>query len=195
MNTAESIQRSGDADASSGVAKVVDEALPTGKVIGEWNYVLRDQHTGEVTFDSGWMKNIICDTNGKLLAALCKGEAGYAGITSLAVGTGDSAWDSGGTPDPSAARTALVNELARMAVTVVFLDGSNEETASVTNRLGISATFGDGEADGAHREFGLFGGDATATTDSGLMVNYRTQLVKNKQTGETLTITVRIIYT
>ena len=76
-----------------------------------------------------------------------------------------------------------------------FLDGANQPTAQLTNRLEVSAAFGDGEADGAHREFALFGGTATAATDSGLMVNYRTQPVKHKGPGEQLTITVRIIYT
>lgn len=170
----------------------VEELSPLARA--EWRYELRDAKTGEVKFDSGYFKNVICDTNGLLLAALNKGEGGYSGIQYLAVGIGSASWDTGGTPSPAPTRTTLVSELARKAVTIAFLDAGNLETGSVTNRLKISATFTSGEANGEHREFGLFGGNATGTVDSGLAVNYRTQAIKTKTTDDELTISVRIIY-
>lgn len=188
------IQRPSEA-VSQGLVKVAGESLPTGSIRASWHYRLQEAATGRVLHDSGWMKNVICDTNGLLLAALNKGQAGYTGIAFLAVGRGDAAWDTSGVPEPSPLRTRLVDELARQAVTIAFLDGANQPTAQLTNRLEVSAVFGDGQADGAHREFALFGGNATAAPDSGLMVNYRTQQVKHKGAGEQLTITVRVIYT
>ena len=159
-----------------------------------WCYQLRDAETGELDFDSGWRKNVICDTCGKVLAALVKEETSYGGAQYLAVGIGNASWDTNGTPSPSALTTQLVSELARKAVSIAFLDDSNNPTASVTNRLEIEATFGSGEANGAHRELGIFGGNATASTDSGLMVNYLTQGIQTKASGQELTIRVRFVF-
>lgn len=107
-----------------------------------------------------------------------------------AVGSGSSSWDSMATlPTPLLADTALVNEIGRMAVSdseIVFLNGSYEESATPTNIIQITHLFGEGDCNGEWREFGLFSGNATAASGSGIMINERRHRIITKTSDMTI---------
>lgn len=148
-------------------------------VIGRWFDTLRyvdgtvalGEH-GE--FDWGW--NQIQNTFAKLLAAWCKEEAGYSGISFMGVGSGLTAWDT--TPPTKAySQTTLTTAYFRKAVgpsDIVYIDPITDISTGgvVSSKLEITVTLGTAEANGALREFGLFGGTATSTLDTGEMVNW-----------------------
>ena len=141
-----------------------------------------------------WQPNLIVDASGLLLSALCKGESGYGGFQYLAVGSGQESWDTEGVPDPSPSQTQLVNELARAVVEITFLDESNEPTVTVTNKLEVAGAFASGVAESAPwREWGIFGGNATSSPNSGIMVDYATHSAQAKE-SETWIRKVRIIF-
>ena len=143
---------------------------------------------------SKWEPNIIVDNSGLILSALCKGEGGYSGLQYVVIGSGNVSWDTSGVPSPTVGQTQMVNELGRVAASIVFLDGSNNPTASVTNKLEISGTFGSGVAEGADwREWGIVGGNATGTANTGLLFDYSTHSAIPKDT-ETIISRVRIIF-
>ena len=56
---------------------------------------------------------------------------------------------------------------------MVFIDNNNNVSATPTNRVQVTVTFGTTEANGKLMEFGLFAGNATATSGSGIMVNHK----------------------
>lgn len=126
---------------------------------------------------------IVSDTLRVLLAALLAEEAGYGGVLYLAVGAGNPTWDTTGTPQPDPDQDTLLDELAREAVTVVYLDESGAEVAGPTRFLKISATFDIGEANGTWREEALFGGTATSSPDSGLVVGLKNFPALEKPAG------------
>lgn len=149
-----------------------------------------------ISLDSGWQKNIIVNTNGQLIAALMKSESGYSGIQRLAVGEGASNWNvEANRPTPAATVTQLVNELARTSVTVTYQTSGNADTGTITNRIKVSGRFGTGSGNGTQYERGLFGGNATNTADSGLMINYDVHGPITKDNSHEQTITIRLQYT
>jgi hypothetical protein len=127
-------------------------------------------------WDGGWRANRVVERCNGLLAALMKGEPGFSGILYWAVGEGEAAWDNL-MPSPSGDDRELSNEVARKALSaeeIVFLDENNEAVEEPTSRLQIGTTFTPEELGGDRplREFGLFGGDATETANSGWMIDY-----------------------
>ncbi len=165
----------------------------------------------EITYQDGrveireWKHNLVVNKLSELLAALFKTHAGIVGAQYWAVGRGDPAWDSrpdangDGLPDPpqpTVTQTKLLDEIARKPVTVVFLDANNNQTSSITNRVEVSATFGVGEANGAWREWGVFGGNATSAKDSGYMADAVNHPVLSKPAGDgDFSITRRVRFT
>jgi len=123
-------------------------------------------------------KNLVVNVARNLMAALMKSEAGFGGITYWAIGSGSSEWSDESPPAPELTDTALLSETYRKAVVpasdIVFLDESEEETLDVTNKIKITVTFSESEGNGSLREFGLFGGDASAVSGSGIMINRKT---------------------
>jgi len=149
------------------------------KIIGRWfdtyrytdGRVVAGEH-GE--FEWGW--NQIQNTFATLLAAWCRGESGYDRITYLAVGSGQSSWDTT-PPTKSYDATTLETESFRKAVgqvDIVYLDPDTDIPTGGTPdaKIEITVTLLTSEANGTLREFGLFGGTATASADSGQMVNW-----------------------
>lgn len=165
----------------------------------------------EITYQDGrveireWKHNLVVNKLSELLAALFKGHPGIVGAQYWAVGRGDPVWDSrpdangDGLPDPpqpTVTQTKLLDEIARKPVTVVFLDANNNQTSSITNRVEVSATFGVGEANGAWREWGVFGGNATSAKDSGYMADAVNHPVLSKPAGDgDFSITRRVRFT
>ena len=103
----------------------------------------------------------------------------------LAVGGGQGSWDIDGLPAEDKERTQLYNEIARVAVVMNYLDESNEPTLTVTRHIDLAATFGSGVGEAASwREWAVFGGNATGSANSGIIIDLRlhTALPKVSQT-------------
>ncbi len=143
--------------------------------------------SGRVRHDSGWRPNLVVRSAGRLIAALMKDPSTLGGIRYLAVGEGEREWDFGDRT-PVADTQTLCHEVARPEVkpeNIVYLDEqcdtevvecqvSDQPTAhleiSVVLR-GADLALGIDEAQPL-REFGLFGGDATAAAGSGYLIDY-----------------------
>lgn len=141
--------------------------------------------------------NTVVDSCSKLIACLMKGQAGQAGIKYWAVGTGDSSWNNDAPPSPTVSDTKLLSETFRKAINpsdITFLDDGNKPTSSITNKLQITTTFQENEANGELREFGLFGGNATGTANTGFMVNRKIHPLIYKTSGMRLERIIRIVF-
>lgn len=126
--------------------------------------------------------NLVVSSFLKLIMCLLKQENGYSGIQYWAVGSGASSWDSN-TPNPTLDSTGLTSELGRSAINkdnIIFLNSNYEKSNTPTNIIQVSHTFGTSECNGVWREFGLFGGNATASKDSGIMINKRHHAIITK---------------
>ena len=153
-------------------------------ITGEFKDTITYTDTGKVEIREG--KNVIVDSIAKLITALLKAHAGYSAISYWAIGSGSAGWDISNPPLASVSDVKLVNEFARKAIptaNIVWVDGSNVVSATPTNRLRVTLTFADTDAVGTWREFGLYGGTATTTKDSGILVNHKNHgvLVKTNQ--------------
>jgi hypothetical protein len=140
---------------------------------------------------SDWQHNLVVNTFAELVAQLVMGNgvgtgpnATYLGVTYMALGTGNSSWDTSGPAAPNLTDTQLVAEPStgnfRKLCTAQMVDSNGNVTASLTNRVLCSTTFNAGEANGKLREWGLFGGNATATANSGLMIDHVTHPLIDK---------------
>lgn len=141
--------------------------------------------------------NTVVENCSKLIASLIKGHTNVtAGKLFWAVGSGDIAWNDATPPTPSASAVKLTNETFRKAVTSInFIDNSNNVTATVTNKLEIKITFETSEANGALREFAIFGGLTSNTTkDSGIMMNWKIHPLINKTSGMKIDRTIRLTF-
>lgn len=176
------------------------EKLPKYKLTGEF-FITLNHNDG--TVEKRNFKNIIVDSSSLLIARLlADGQttidpSGPAhGVWVLALGTGDSNWDTSNPPSATAIQTTLESELARKrfsSVNFVKTDGSGEPSSVVTNIVDFQTVFNESEAVGPIVEMGLFGGDAVATTaNSGTLINYKTIGVINKPNTATLSIIFRL---
>jgi hypothetical protein len=139
--------------------------------------------------------NIIVNTASVLIARLLKdSHEPTAGISYLAVGSGDDAWDPYDPPAPTTSQTMLESEFFRKNISIAtFIDPQTAEpTENDTNIVDYATTFSEAEAVGPIMELALFGGDADSTYGTGTMVNWRTFPVINKTNAMTLTIIFRI---
>ena len=121
--------------------------------------------------------NLVVNSFVNLVMCLLKQDSNYSGVQYWAIGSGDTAWDDVEiVPSPNIEATRLTAELGRVAISpdnLVFLDSNYEESATPTNILQISHTFGTDDCNGAWREFGIFGGNATEEANSGILINKR----------------------
>jgi hypothetical protein len=144
------------------------------KVTGEYNDIIH-YADGRVE-DLGWNNNLVVTNASVLIACLMKRETGYSGLQYWAVGQGLEAWGST-PPDPTLSAVKLVSEIYRKQISLtdlVFLDASGNISGVPTNIVQVDVTFAAGEGTGTWREFGVFGGNATSTADSGININYKT---------------------
>ena len=105
------------------------------------------------------------------------------GIQYWAVGKGVASWDS--TPiNPTISEEKLTSEIGRKAIplsAIQYADPTTyEDSANPTNCIKIGCTFSESECNGEWREFGIFGGNATATKDSGYMIDKKHHEVLTK---------------
>lgn len=147
--------------------------------------------TGQITdriFKNGVLveervgQNLVVNSFLNLVMCLLKQQSGYSGIQYWAVGSGAEAWDSS-MPTPEISATRLTAEIGRVAITsdeLKFLDSNFNVSSAPTNILQISHTFGSTDCNGIWREFGIFGGNATASLNSGIMINKRHHAILTK---------------
>lgn len=160
-----------------------------------WDYGI-DSVTGERTLLHHG-HNLVVDSASILIACLMKGKEGIGGVKYFAVGKGSSNWSNEAPPLPDAPTSHLVAETYRKVINpadVVFIDAANEVSQSPTNRIQITVTFNENEANGELREIGIFGGDATDKADSGIMVNCKYHPLIYKTTGMKLERIVRFTF-
>ncbi len=149
----------------------------THAIRGSYHDTLID-HQGRICLESVWHSNTIVQNCNTLLAALMKSERGMSGILYFAVGEGESDWDSM-RPNPMFTTSQLTTEVRRVVLNdndIAFLDNTGQPSKTPTNQLEITINLrGEDFVSRGHqsfREFGLFGGNATETSDSGFMINY-----------------------
>ena len=137
--------------------------------------------------------NLVVNSFVRLVMSLIKNQSGYKGATYWAVGSGSSSWDES-LPDPEINEVKLTSELGRLPIppeNIVFLDEAFEETSSPTNIVQITLKFNEEDCNGEWREFAIFGGNATSTPNSGLMLNKRHHKVITKTEDMTIERTIR----
>lgn len=167
------------------------------RYIGEVIDFMIDAQTGEKTQIRPMSFNLVVDDCSKLIAALMKGQAGYGGVKFFAVGRGSNNWSNENPPTPDATASKLTNECYRKAIganDVVFIDAANVVSANPTNRIQITVTFEETEANGELREIAIFGGNATSTANSGLMINCKNHPLIYKTTGMRLQRVIRFTF-
>lgn len=165
--------------------------------IGELRDIIKDANTGEIIEVHEWEKNIIVKDIGILVACLMKGHPGYSGMLYWAVGSGLGTWDNMNPPLPSADDHKLVNEIGRKAIpsaSISFVDANGNVSASPTNRLLITLSFGENDCNGEWREMMIVGGNATSTKDSGVAINHKTHQFIGKTTNVTVDRQIRFTF-
>lgn len=170
------------------------EHLEKGGIVGLFTDTIRHAD-GRVEVIEG--RNTIVENIGKLIACLMKGQTGYGGVKYWAVGTGSTLWDVSNPPTASTTDTKCVSELFRKAINptdITFVDSAGTPTETVTNSIQITVTFTEDEANGQWREFSIFGGNATATKDSGLALNHKTHGLIVKTSSMTIERKIRFIF-
>lgn len=143
--------------------------------------------------------NLVVNSFLKFVMSLCKGESGYSGMKYWAVGSGESSWDTE-MPDPEINAVRLTTELGRVEILtseISYLNADMTVSQTPTNIIQIKHIFGPNDCNGKWREFGIFGGDATGTANSGIMINKRHHGLINK-TNEmsierTMTFTISFV--
>lgn len=139
---------------------------------GEYTDTIRYAN-GDVEVIKG--ENLIVDGLLRLVTTLLGVKSGYTGLKYWAVGQGNSTWDSE-TPEPLTTDTELTNEIGRKVISasdMTWVNSGGSDSATPTNRLKVRVTFGANECVGTWREFGLFGGNATESRNSGIMINHK----------------------
>jgi hypothetical protein len=149
------------------------------KIIGRWQdtfkytdgrMVVRPEQYVE------WEFNQIQNSFLSLLAAWCRAESGYARIGFMGIGSGLVGWDTT-PPSKPYSQSQLTTEYYRLTIPqgdIVFIDPSTNVPTGGTpsSKIEVTVSIGTGDANGTMREFGLFGGQATSSLDSGSMVNW-----------------------
>lgn len=146
---------------------------------------------GRIEYREGY--NLVVNSFLPLIMSLLKNEVGYSGMQYWAVGSGESSWDTS-TPNPLANATTLTAELGRKAIpnnAISYLDANLAVTNTPTNKLQITITFGENECNGVWREFGIFGGNATSTADSGILINKKHHAILTKTSDMTVERTIQ----
>ena len=157
-----------------------DKELIVAPAVGRYRDEVyrKDPETGDITLiqKTDWSPNTIVQNFGVLVAALLLGDYLTEGIQFHAVGTGLAAWDITLPTAVSSQNTLVTEAIRKVPDEIVFLDVYDADlpAGQRSNKIEIRTTFDftDGPAGGLNiREQGLFGGDATSTADSGLMLN------------------------
>jgi len=149
--------------------------------------LIKGEYTDTIRYANGDVEvikgqNLIVDGLLNLVTALLGVKSGYTGLKYWAVGQGNVSWDSS-TPEPTTSDTQLTDEIGRKQISasdMKWVQLGGEDSATPTNRLKVRVTFGANECVGTWREFGLFGGNATDSRNSGIMINHKNHSVITK---------------
>ena len=163
------------------------------KVTGEYKDTVRHLNGTVEVFEG---RNLVVNGIYNLITSLFAGKEGYTGLQFWAIGKGSEDWDEGEVTQPEVTNIKLLSELGRKEIQPAnfrFVNEHGETSPAPTNRLAVKVVFGYDECIGSWREFGLFGGNATSSVDSGIMINRKVHGVINK-TRE-MEITREIIFT
>lgn len=141
-------------------------------------FSVKGELTDEIRYKDGRVEirkdhNLVVNGILNLISALLKGENNYSRLSYWAVGQGLASWDSS-LPNPSPSDSSLRNEIGRVPIStseIKYVTDGNNYSENPTNILEISHTFGENDCNGKWREFGIFGGTATSTADSGIMID------------------------
>jgi hypothetical protein len=148
-----------------------------------------------VRWQSGhWRHNLIVASAWPLVTALLRKEPNALGISFCAVGEGELAWDAS-PPQPSVETTRLHHEIARVPLAVAdmrYIDGAGRPARMWTHRLELTVVIPATQNVRRVREFGLVGGDATATANSGRLINYAVHPVIELRANQKLTRAIRL---
>ena len=156
----------------------------------------------------GHGENLVVNTAYIAIAMAMKLDPANGGFMYWALGDGDGSntadWDAGvvdGSKAPTLGDTVLANEIFRKAIVagdIDFIDGAGNVSGTPTNRLEIRITFANNEPSGVSdtdlREWGIFGGDATGTADSGYMINRKVHKTFTKTTVASLERVLRFTF-
>lgn len=126
--------------------------------------------------------NLVVNSFLNLVMCLLKQQSSYSGLQYWAVGSGSASWDTQ-IPTPDIGASRLTTEIGRVPLSLsdfAFLNDDYEVSNVPTNILQISHVFGENDCNGTWREFGIFGGNATPTFNSGIMINKRHHAVITK---------------
>jgi hypothetical protein len=137
--------------------------------------------------------NLVVSSAYKLLAGLLKGHWTtpklFWAIGDGGAGAVTATWDAqviAGTNPPTSGQTALLREVFRKEIVagdIAFLTSGGAVSATPTNILQIKVTFEETEPNVPStflREWGIFGGDASAAANSGLMLNRKVHVTYEK---------------
>ena len=169
---------------------------------GEWRDVVRDAQSGRLLLDTGWDHNQVQDSNATLLAMFFREflqgvPAIVAGPQYLAIGHGQPSWD---TVPPTILQTdtTLSDEFYRQqvqAAEVGYIDPVTKlPVGGPTRAIQLVMNIGPAQGNGTWREFGFFGGDATAALDSGFMINWVAHSRIDKDITMSVVRTVRFTF-
>lgn len=191
------------------------EVLGRAAFKGEVFLAVHDAASGQV-LEERHIPNVVTKDLSILLARLCAGSSVQGGITALALGSGDPAWDSMPAPPlPGEGQRSLQNEIFRKPIHEVrFIDaGGNDTGGRPAHVVDFTTIFGASEAAAPLREMGLLGGDAdpvyppsSPPVGNGedhdtfdvrgydTLCNYLTFPVIHKPASATLTLTWRLTF-
>lgn len=178
----------------SNLSSAVDMENPSLHIVGD---VIDKIYKDGVLIDTIESHNLVVNSALNLIMALLKRHAGYSGIQYWAVGKGATTWDNL-LPPPSANETRLTSEIGRVAIQpseIVFLNSGLNVSSAPTNIIQITHTFGANDCNGQWREFGIFGGNATTSANSGIMINKRHHPLITKTTDMVVERTMRFTLT
>ena len=134
--------------------------------------------TGELKQETAWIDNVIVNVGLNSIANRLSGvnsKANAGQVTYCALGTGSTT--------PVISGTTLDTEIDRVAIST--------SSGNVDNLAEMRAFFNTSQANGTLTEMGLFGEDASATTDSGTMIQW-IAFSLTKTSAETLTVISQI---
>lgn len=155
-----------------------------------------------ITFADGrvevmdWNRNMIVNGISKLVACLMKKQSGHTGLSYWAIGQGLEEWDDN-LPTAQATDERLTSEIGRKAIpasAITFVDANGQPTSGITNRIQITLEFMENECNGRWREFGIYGGNASATTNSGIMINHKIHELITKTSAMTIERKIRFTF-
>jgi hypothetical protein len=149
---------------------------------GKVRPILRDAETGKIKWVGDWNHNLIPTVG---LRAVARRFANIASIANEGAVTYGAVGD--GTTTPQASDIIMQNEIERKLIAI------KSEFGGISH---LEVFFTESEANGTITKFALFGEDASASADSGTMMEYAdfsSSFVKTS--NETLTIEIDVTFT